>query len=107
MRDSFTISIGPDGSLNFVADEALVGLVGDDKATSRRASHVLPTNRVLRVVFRWLRDNCGEKGLVAAFTRRWSCVWQADLSPSNGPVLGPFRVRQDAINAEIAWLESR
>ena len=31
--------------------------------------------------------------------------WTADLSPVNGPVLGPFRYRSDALNAERQWLE--
>ena len=31
--------------------------------------------------------------------------WTADLSPVNGPVLGPFRCRSDALNAERHWLE--
>ena len=30
--------------------------------------------------------------------------WTADLSPCGGPVLGPFAVRSEAIEAEIAWL---
>ena len=34
-----------------------------------------------------------------------SGFWYADLSLSNGPVLGPFARRADAIAAEIAWLE--
>ena len=31
--------------------------------------------------------------------------WTADMSPVNGPVLGPFRVRSDALTAEREWLE--
>jgi hypothetical protein len=31
--------------------------------------------------------------------------WQADLSPVNGPVLGPFELRSEAIKAE--WLNKR
>lgn len=31
-------------------------------------------------------------------------LWYADLAPSNGPVLGPFDCRSDAIDAEVAWL---
>ena len=31
--------------------------------------------------------------------------WTADLSPVNGPVLGPFRCRSDALVAERQWLE--
>ena len=30
--------------------------------------------------------------------------WTADLSPVNGPVLGPFASRSDALQAEVAWL---
>jgi hypothetical protein len=30
--------------------------------------------------------------------------WTADLSPCGGPVLGPFAVRSEAIEAEIVWL---
>jgi hypothetical protein len=32
-------------------------------------------------------------------------LWWADLSLSNGPKLGPFARRADAISAEVAWLE--
>lgn len=30
--------------------------------------------------------------------------WTADLSPVNGPVLGPFKNRSEALDAEVAWL---
>jgi len=30
--------------------------------------------------------------------------WTADLSPVNGPVLGPFETRSAALAAEIDWL---
>ena len=32
--------------------------------------------------------------------------WTADLSPVNGPVLGPFDHRSDALAAERQWLET-
>ena len=32
--------------------------------------------------------------------------WLADLSPVVGPVLGPFRRRSEALEAELAWLEA-
>jgi hypothetical protein len=32
--------------------------------------------------------------------------WLADLSPVAGPVLGPFRRRGEALDAELAWLEA-
>ncbi|WP_164104199.1 hypothetical protein [Candidatus Laterigemmans baculatus] len=31
--------------------------------------------------------------------------WTADLSPVNGPVLGPFACRSEALDAEVRWLE--
>ena len=30
--------------------------------------------------------------------------WHVDLSPVNGPVLGPYLYRQSALDAEEAWL---
>lgn len=30
--------------------------------------------------------------------------WSADLSPVNGPTLGPFQSRSEAIAAEVSWL---
>ncbi len=30
--------------------------------------------------------------------------WTADLSPVDGPVLGPFETRSEALQAEVAWL---
>lgn len=32
--------------------------------------------------------------------------WWADLKPVDGPVLGPFLKRTDALEAESAWLET-
>ena len=30
--------------------------------------------------------------------------WMADLSPVDGPLLGPFEFRTDALVAEVDWL---
>ena len=30
--------------------------------------------------------------------------WTADMSPVNGPCLGPFPTRTEALAAEVAWL---
>lgn len=32
--------------------------------------------------------------------------WTADMSPVAGPLLGPFALRQDALDAEVAWLQA-
>ena len=31
--------------------------------------------------------------------------WLADLSPVSGPVLGPFNLRSEALDAERRWLQ--
>ena len=31
--------------------------------------------------------------------------WTADLSPVNGPRLGPFSTRTEALSAEVSWLQ--
>ncbi len=31
--------------------------------------------------------------------------WTADLSPVNGPLLGPFPTRIAALDAEVRWLQ--
>jgi hypothetical protein len=68
-----------DGTIKCVYNDrvqpTLEGLGG--KMSIRRASHVEPTA---------------------------DCKWEADLSPSQGPVLGPFERREDALEAERAWL---
>jgi hypothetical protein len=33
--------------------------------------------------------------------------WFADMEPSGGPVLGPFRSRSEALQAERGWLACR
>jgi hypothetical protein len=33
--------------------------------------------------------------------------WIADLSPVNGPILGPFNIRSEALTAELTWLDQR
>ncbi|HEU5118852.1 MAG TPA: hypothetical protein VFT74_19825 [Isosphaeraceae bacterium] len=32
--------------------------------------------------------------------------WLADLSPVGGPMLGPFDLRSEALEAEVRWLEA-
>lgn len=69
-----------DGSLSAIWDDGLAPLVSEGTATITRASHVEPT----------------EDGR-----------WTADLSPSGGPVLGPFTLRKNALDAEREWLRAK
>ncbi len=69
--------ITPDGRVRCVYSETIVlGQIG--RLTISRGSHVEP-------------DEQGQ--------------WFADLSPVEGPRLGPFSRRSDALIAEAEWLE--
>ena len=72
------ITVEPDGTIRFIHDDALAGLIEEARSVNlRRASHVEPT-----------ADG----------------QWTADLSPVQGPVLGPFKLRKEALAAEVRWL---
>ena len=68
--------VGADGGVKCIYDETL-DLRALGKLQITRASHVEP-------------DSDGN--------------WFADMGPSSGPVLGPFRSRTEAIQAERWWL---
>lgn len=70
------IVIEPDGTVRTIYCEA-INLFALGQPDIRRGSHVEPN----------------EEG-----------AWEADLSPVGGPTLGPFLVRSEAIQAEVAWL---
>ena len=70
--------ISPDGSVRCVFSEEIdLAVLGNPVIT--RASHVEP-------------DQQGR--------------WLVDLSLCQGPVLGPFALRSDALAAEHCWLET-
>jgi hypothetical protein len=70
------LKISRKGTITAIYSDELAGLIDQGRAEIRRASHVEPT----------------EGG------------WAADLAPVGGPILGPFKLRQDALQAEVAWL---
>jgi len=69
--------IAPTGQVCCLYNEGL-DLQSLGRLTIRRASHVEPTD---------------------------DGQWTADLSPLDGPVLGPFVRRSDALAAEEHWIE--
>jgi hypothetical protein len=70
--------VRPSGEVRCVYDESIdLGALGT--LTIRRASHVEP-------------DEHG--------------CWWADLGPVQGPTLGPFVLRSEALNAERFWLQT-
>ncbi|MGL6195478.1 MAG: hypothetical protein ACRC2T_11725 [Thermoguttaceae bacterium] len=72
------IHINQTGTVSYVYNE-LVDLSPLGKTQIKRASYVEP-------------DDTGK--------------WFADLSPVQGPVLGPFFMRSEAVQAEVAYLHS-
>ena len=70
------LMVAPDGTVRMIYSE-LVEPHALGTPTIERGSHVEP-------------DHNG--------------FWWADLAPSNGPKLGPYTNRSQAITAEIAWL---
>jgi hypothetical protein len=69
--------VQPNGAIRGLYDESIdLSTVG--QLSIRRASHVEP-------------DTNGQ--------------WFADLSPIQGPILGPFPRRSDALTAESSWIE--
>lgn len=100
------IVIAPDGSVRMIASEDARFLIDQaEEVRKTRASHVLPLDPVLRILFRALRWGFGETGRASGWTRSWKILWYVDLSPSGGPTLGPFRDRAEAIMREVLWLE--
>ncbi len=71
------IVIETNGNMRMVYDES-IDLHSIGHVNIRRGSHVEPVA-------------CGQ--------------WTADLSPVDGPVLGPFKSRSEALVAEVAWLQ--
>lgn len=71
------VYVSADGNCQSVYSEALnLKVLGG--VHIRRASHVEPNSEGL---------------------------WIADLSPVDGPKLGPFTTRSQALQAEVAWLD--
>ncbi len=75
--DVFILS---DGTVKFLYYDELKPLLNIGDVHVARASHVDPEKT--------------EDGL----------KWFADLSPVNGPKIGPFETRNEAIAGEIEWL---
>jgi hypothetical protein len=79
MTTEMELVVGCDGGVRCIYDETL-DLREIGKLQITRASHVEP-------------DDEG--------------YWWADMGPVDGPVLGPFRSRTEALRAEKGWLAAR
>jgi hypothetical protein len=73
------VIVSNEGVIRFIYDDVLAAVLAPaGRITTRRASHVEPE---------------GTK-------------WVADLLPVNGPKLGPFDTRVEALKAEADWLDA-
>ncbi len=70
------IIISQNGQLRFIYNDDLLGLTELGETTVQRASHVEPCDG----------------------------GWSADMSPVDGPTLGPFKTRSEALQHEVDWL---
>jgi hypothetical protein len=85
---AYTIKI-ENGHLSFVYDDVLIDLLDTGTASVERVSHVEPY------------DGSGGEPFASKHAGSW---WTADMGPVDGPVLGPFKTRAEALAAERAWL---
>lgn len=94
------VIIKPDGKIVGVASHLTDQLKLHDKT---RVSHVEPVNGILRGIFHFIRKRVSDESKLASFCRIWPCLWQANIF--DGPTLGPFKTRKQAIEAEIHFIE--
>ncbi len=73
-----SIKISSDGNIVFIYSDGLLPVMDTGNSSVKRVSHVEP---------------CSAGG------------WCADMSPVGGPVLGPYTLRSEALQAEVEWLE--
>jgi hypothetical protein len=78
MSQRITLKISRDGKIRGIYSDALANLMKHGKSTVTRVSHVEPSGS----------------------------GWAADMAPVGGPILGPFALRQEALDAEVDWLRA-
>jgi hypothetical protein len=101
MSDIITVFIENDGNVSFL-DSPLTAGFNLGPSVTRRYSSVEPDAAILRRIFQFLRCMFGEAGRISDWTRRWTCVWRAQIK--SGPLLSiRSRDRQQVISAEIAY----
>ena len=101
-QGAVTFIIAEDGTCTYLMTEAAPTIEG---AVTARASHVEPSNPLLRILFHLLRQWLGDKGRMSEFTRSWPCLWRVNMKPVGGPILCTrYYDRKQILNAEVAAL---
>jgi hypothetical protein len=78
-KEHFLVAIAPGGKITAIYRDDLADLFAQGETKITRASSVEPAP---------------------------GGGWASDLTASGGPVLGPYSLRKQALDAEIDWLES-
>ena len=78
MCKSYNVAVRPDGCIQFIYADELFDFLDSGESTIKRVSFVEP----------------GDGG------------WYANMEPINGPLLGPYKLRGKALEAEVRWLQS-
>lgn len=108
-KKTVQLIIEPNGAARHLVDEVSerFGSAIGPKLSTQRASHVESWFDLSPEAKAWLEANgwcCG--GCCDDQVVDPNAFW-ADLLPSGGPVLGPYDKYNDAIAAEIKWLQER
>lgn len=103
------VIIEPDGTLQFIYNDDLAGLLTEGQSQVTRASNVMPAGLLKRIAFRAIRNLVPDNSRLAGWTRTWRGHWIADMKLSAGPVLRGadgkgFALRSEALAAEVEWL---
>ncbi|PWT76232.1 MAG: hypothetical protein C5B59_07110 [Bacteroidetes bacterium] len=102
-----TVTIDEEGDQVFLKGHGADVFKEIGETKTQRASHVEPDNAVLRLVFHAVRSLVSDASRIAAWTRTWRCLWRVNTKPTAGYILPQrWRNRQEAINAEISFLNN-
>ena len=100
------VYISADGTAECVYDPHLLPLAVKLGAQIERISHIEPTKWLLRWLFHRIRGCFGDRGRMAAWTRRWCCRWRVNFAPTGGDLCfkdqagEPFRSHAAAVAYE-------
>lgn len=102
-KNEFQLKIAPNGAITAIYDDDLADFFTIGHATIQRASHIEP---VTVGELPWSARVNLPQGIDLNDLSA-SAGWCADMQPSGGPILGPFPLRQQALDAERTWLEAK
>lgn len=103
MSKTITLTIDQNGDQIFLKTDGAEIFRALGITVTRRASHIVPDNVLLRGAFRTVRALVPDTSVIAQWSREWRCLWRVTVV--NGPTLpGRWRDRKQAIEAEVEFL---